>query len=286
MLDLADVVAINKFDRRGAEDALRDVRPAVAPHRDHPGRRRGPAGVRHRRLPVQRRRGDRPLPAPARPARRAARPGRPGPAALARGADVGRSTRAAVVVPTERRGTWPRSPRPSAATTPRTDAGWPRGPPGPAARRRSPPWWRRHRRRAGRRRPGRSAADGRAEALDRAPGASLDEWPATAADLPGPPGRRRRDGDRAVRTSLSGTRVPRVALPRFADHGELVRWLRSENLPGHFPFTAGVFPFKREGEDPARMFAGEGDAVPHQPALPPAGRRASRPPGCPPPSTR
>ena len=62
------------------------------------------------------------------------------------------------------------------------------------------------------------------------------------------------------RTSLSGSRIPRVALPRVTEHGELVRWLRSEHLPGHFPFTAGVFPFKREGEDPARMFAGEGDA--------------------------
>ena len=62
------------------------------------------------------------------------------------------------------------------------------------------------------------------------------------------------------RTSLSGTRIPRVALPRVSEGGELVRWLRAEHLPGHFPFTAGVFPFKREGEDPARMFAGEGDA--------------------------
>ena len=62
------------------------------------------------------------------------------------------------------------------------------------------------------------------------------------------------------RTSLSGSRIPRVALPRVTEHGELVRWLRSEHLPGHFPFTAGVFPFKRKGEDPARMFAGEGDA--------------------------
>ncbi|GAB3347326.1 fused isobutyryl-CoA mutase/GTPase IcmF [Modestobacter lapidis] len=63
-----------------------------------------------------------------------------------------------------------------------------------------------------------------------------------------------------ARTTLSGTRVPRVALPRTADAGELVRFLRSENLPGEFPFTAGVFPFKRAGEPPARMFAGEGDA--------------------------
>jgi methylmalonyl-CoA mutase len=61
------------------------------------------------------------------------------------------------------------------------------------------------------------------------------------------------------RTSLSGNRIPRVALPRVTEHGELLRWLRSEHLPGHFPFAAGVFPFKREGEDPARMFAGEGD---------------------------
>ncbi|PXY33034.1 methylmalonyl-CoA mutase [Prauserella sp. PE36] len=62
------------------------------------------------------------------------------------------------------------------------------------------------------------------------------------------------------RETLSGNRVPRVALPRYSDSGELVSFLRRENLPGYFPYTAGVFPFKREGEDPARMFAGEGDA--------------------------
>jgi isobutyryl-CoA mutase len=62
------------------------------------------------------------------------------------------------------------------------------------------------------------------------------------------------------RVSLSGTAVPRVSLPRFRDDGELLRWIRAENVPGEFPYTAGVFPFKREGEDPARMFAGEGDA--------------------------
>ncbi|WP_256388005.1 fused isobutyryl-CoA mutase/GTPase IcmF [Allokutzneria sp. NRRL B-24872] len=61
------------------------------------------------------------------------------------------------------------------------------------------------------------------------------------------------------RETLSGSRIPRVALPRYTDHGELLRFLRAENLPGRFPFTAGVFPFKRDGEDPARMFAGEGD---------------------------
>ena len=63
-----------------------------------------------------------------------------------------------------------------------------------------------------------------------------------------------------VRVSLSGTEVPRVAVPRLTGEGDLLRWLRAENLPGEFPYTAGVFAFKREGEDPARMFAGEGDA--------------------------
>ncbi|WP_311208630.1 MULTISPECIES: fused isobutyryl-CoA mutase/GTPase IcmF [unclassified Aeromicrobium] len=62
-----------------------------------------------------------------------------------------------------------------------------------------------------------------------------------------------------TRESLSGTKVPRVSLPRFTGHGDLVRFWRRENLPGHFPYTAGVFSFKRDGEDPARMFAGEGD---------------------------
>ena len=58
--------------------------------------------------------------------------------------------------------------------------------------------------------------------------------------------------------SLSQTRIPRVALPRFEDWGEILRWSLQENIPGEFPFTAGVFPFKRKEEDPTRMFAGEG----------------------------
>jgi len=58
--------------------------------------------------------------------------------------------------------------------------------------------------------------------------------------------------------SLSGTRIPRVAIPRTEDPGERLRFALLENLPGYFPFTAGVFPFKRAGEDPTRMFAGEG----------------------------
>ena len=61
-------------------------------------------------------------------------------------------------------------------------------------------------------------------------------------------------------TTLSGSRIPKVAVPQFTDHGEILRWRKQENLPGHFPYTAGCFPFKREHEDPTRMFAGEGDA--------------------------
>lgn len=58
--------------------------------------------------------------------------------------------------------------------------------------------------------------------------------------------------------TLSGLDIPKVSLPTFADYGEIVRWIRSENVPGEFPYTAGVFPFKRKGEDPKRQFAGEG----------------------------
>ncbi len=60
------------------------------------------------------------------------------------------------------------------------------------------------------------------------------------------------------RKSLAGTKIPRVALPKYRNPGDLVRWACRENLPGYFPFTAGVFPFKRDDENPARMFAGEG----------------------------
>jgi methylmalonyl-CoA mutase len=104
----------------------------------------------------------------------------------------------------------------------------------------------------------------REQSLDEASRKLLEQWP----DL-----RQRYAGDdyvtqvrdREIRTaltfeSLSGLKIPRVALPAFEDHGELLKWLLLENLPGSFPFTAGVFAFKREGEDPTRMFAGEGDA--------------------------
>ncbi len=58
--------------------------------------------------------------------------------------------------------------------------------------------------------------------------------------------------------TLSHLKIPKVALPKYSDWGDVLRWLLTENVPGEFPYTAGVFPLKREGEDPTRMFAGEG----------------------------
>jgi len=102
------------------------------------------------------------------------------------------------------------------------------------------------------------------EALPADAAALLDGWPQVVQDYSGDELvvriRDRELRTRLSRETLSGNRVPRVALPRFSEDAELLRFLRSENLPGRYPFTAGVFPFKREGEDPARMFAGEGDA--------------------------
>src|SRR2546428_9505036 len=71
--------------------------------------------------------------------------------------------------------------------------------------------------------------------------------------------------DKELRTALttqtlSGTKIRKVALPQYEDHGEILKWLLLDNVPGSFPYTAGTFAFKREGEDPTRMFAGEGDA--------------------------
>ncbi|MEJ7929052.1 fused isobutyryl-CoA mutase/GTPase IcmF [Ramlibacter sp. AN1015] len=70
--------------------------------------------------------------------------------------------------------------------------------------------------------------------------------------------------DKEIRTqlttrSLSGTPVRKVSLPQWEDHGEILKWLMLDNVPGSYPYTAGTFAFKRENEDPTRMFAGEGD---------------------------
>ena len=100
-------------------------------------------------------------------------------------------------------------------------------------------------------------------ALSESSRAALAQWPATVSNYTGEfhvtKVRDKELRSALYRESLSGTKIPRVALPKYDDDGELLRFLRRENLPGEFPYTAGVFPFKREGEDPARMFAGEGD---------------------------
>jgi methylmalonyl-CoA mutase len=94
----------------------------------------------------------------------------------------------------------------------------------------------------------------REEILDPRAAKLLKKWPAikksyAAGETPAP----------QKQETLSGTAIPQVALPPFEDDGEVLRWLLKENLPGYFPYTAGVFPFKSEEEDPTRMFAGEGD---------------------------
>lgn len=106
-------------------------------------------------------------------------------------------------------------------------------------------------------------AGGCAEEIPLADATLLDRWPETVAAFSDRELTVDRGGREVAipltRETLSGTQVPRIVLPKYTDDGDMLRWLRSENLPGRFPFTAGVFDFKRSGEDPARMFAGEGD---------------------------
>ncbi len=105
--------------------------------------------------------------------------------------------------------------------------------------------------------------DEKEAALDAEAKRLLDAWPQTVKAYSGDERvvkvRDKEVRTRLTHTSLSGTHLPKVVLPRFEDQGELLRWRMRENLPGEFPFTAGVFHFKRENEDPTRMFAGEGD---------------------------
>ncbi len=90
----------------------------------------------------------------------------------------------------------------------------------------------------------------------------LEEWPEHKKRFSAPEVtfeiRGREIAIEGTTTTLSGSRIPKVALPRFEDWGEILRFRLQENLPGHYPFTAGVFPFKRDEESPRRQFAGEG----------------------------
>jgi isobutyryl-CoA mutase len=255
MLDLADVVAINKFERRGGADALRDVSRQLVRNREAFGARpedmpvfgtsaatfndngvtalyQHLAGLlREKGLPL----GEGVLPAAtgrtSTEVRAVIPPARIGYLAeiaatvrgyheqTAREAEAARRLQRLTAVAEELEG----DPRQTVA----------------------------------------DLADQAREDLGRDSQRLLDGWPATVEAYSGDEQvvriRDRELHTRLTRETLSGSRVPRVALPRFTDHGELLRFLREENLPGRFPFTAGVFLFKREGEDPARMFAGEGD---------------------------
>jgi isobutyryl-CoA mutase len=105
-----------------------------------------------------------------------------------------------------------------------------------------------------------------AKGAEQSPAAAklLEQWPKTR-ELYAQPEYVVKIRGKEIRTqlrheSLSGTNIRKVSLPNFEDDGEILRYLLKENVPGSYPYTAGVFAFKREGEDPTRMFAGEGDA--------------------------
>jgi len=258
MLDFADVVAVNKFERRGAADAMRDVARQMIRNREEFGARPedmpvfgtsaatfdddGVTALYQHLLGLL------------------ADKGMPVSEGVLPRVDVKASTRIAQIIPPSRvrylseiaetvRAYHAETERQAEAVRRLQHLGTARAALTAAG----------------------SSAAGELETLEQAAEAEvsresallLSEWPARAASYTGDE-HVFRVRDREVRValtreSLSGNKIPRVALPRFSDHGDLLRFLRSENLPGFFPFTAGVFPFKRDGEDPARMFAGEGD---------------------------
>ncbi|MEI4270432.1 fused isobutyryl-CoA mutase/GTPase IcmF [Klenkia sp. LSe6-5] len=254
MLDFADVVAVNKYERRGAEDARRDVARQLV-------RNREAFGQSWETMPVF--------------GTSAARFNDDGVTALfqelkkllaAKGlslatgvlptVDVMASTGLTSVVPSSRAR--------YLADVADTVRGYHRTTAEQAAAARD----RQHLTTAAGLLDGEAAdaARARAEQIDLLPDTVhlLQGWPQLVEDYSGDTYtytvRGREIAVPLTRETLSGNQVRRVSLPRTDDHGQLVGWLRSENVPGRFPYTAGVFPFKRDGEAPARMFAGEGDA--------------------------
>ncbi len=252
MLDLADLIAVNKSDRRGAEDALRDVKKQW--RRNHPERAQDEPPV-HATIAsrwndpgverffaalssaLQERHGvlaGRALPDAGDPRAQAIVPPQR-TRYLAEVAETVRAYRARVAEQAERA----RDVQALERTLEKVPAGS----------------------------EARAALEGlRAEARGAlAPelAAGLAEWPELRARYAAPEQsytvRGREIAVANHSTTLSGVELPAVALPRGDEWGELARYLGLENLPGRFPFTAGVFPFKRGGqEDPTRMFAGEG----------------------------
>jgi methylmalonyl-CoA mutase len=247
MLDFADFVAINKFDRRGAEDALRDVRKQVQRNRelfrDSPedmpvfgtiAARFNDDGVTALYHAVAAKLGFQPkkLPKPA-----------------------GKTSSAVhVVVPPQRQR--------YLAEIAETVRGYHQHAEEQARIARERQQLEATRAMLGKVLPELDALL-ESRQLDPESRKLLDSWAKTAKTYSGDEQvvkvRGKEVRTKLTHTSLSGTQVPKVALPKYQDQGELLRWRLRENLPGEFPFTAGVFHFKRENEDPTRMFAGEGD---------------------------
>ena len=268
MLDFADAVAINKFERRGAEDALRDVGRQMVRNREAFGKRPedmpvfgtsaatfNDDGVTALYQHLREQLAERGLPvAPGRLSH----------------VDVRRSSATARIVPPERvrylaeiaeavRGYHADTERlaEAASRAQRLELVLGELTGGPAAAEA----------------PAEGAPvetpnlqrlldDARADVPDEVR-SQLDSWPEIVEAYSGDEQvvvvRDKEIHTALTRESLSGNKIRRVSLPRHRDRGELLRFLRRENLPGFFPFTSGVFKFKRDNEDPARMFAGEGD---------------------------
>jgi len=262
MLDFADVVAINKFDRRGGEDALRDVRRQMVRATESFGSspdemavygtvasRFNDDGVTALYQELSRRLTEHGLAAPAGGGTLAPVEAKVSsadtaivPPARARYlADVAEAVRAHHRRVDEQTAVARRRQQVRAVRALVAEAGGDEAAAGLPA-----------------------LADAADHELDPEARALLEAWPATVAAYSGDE-HTVTIRDRAITTaltkeSLSGSKIRRVALPRTTDDGDLLRFLMEENLPGRYPFTAGVFPFKRDGERPARMFAGEGDA--------------------------
>lgn len=257
MLDFADIVAINKFDRRGAEDALRDVRKQV--QRNHEAFGQSPE-----EMPVY--------------GTIASRYNDDGVTALYHGicaafAERGmlslkggilpeiktrQPSQTSVIVPPERR----RYLAEISETV--------RGYHATSAKQVKLARERQHLVEA-KAMLGKEETDldrlieDRTRSLEPHSLALIEEWPAVKAAYEGDEFVTK-VRDREIKTiltheTLSGNEIRKISVPQYEDEGEILKWRLRENLPGEFPFTAGVFRFKREGEDPARMFAGEGDAA-------------------------
>jgi methylmalonyl-CoA mutase len=266
MLDFAEFVAINKFDRKGAMDALRDVSKQVQ-------RNREAWGVPLEQMPVF--------------GTMAARFNDDGVTALyqalrARLAALGLPVREGRLAPVTVRHSTNQTPIVPAARSrylaeiAETVRGYKRRARAQARLARELQQLRETARmlleadpnKDGSAKPGAygtvmALAEARAERLEPACAKLLAQWDdlqkAYAGDEYVVKIRDKEIRTRLTHTTLSGNKIRKVALPQYEDDGERLRWLMLENVPGSFPYTAGTFAFKRENEDPTRMFAGEGD---------------------------